>query len=417
MNNMQTVGVTNSKQHMRIAAIASMKRGLEQFIYRELTYLEGTGASINLFPTKSNPGLYNPRETWNVHSWSPLRAILLQPFFFLCSPIRYLQLLWHAIQMRAIVDFIIAWDFSRKMANVDVIYATFGDHKFFVGYFCKRILEKPLAVTIHAYELYCNPNPQLFKRALQQCDQVITVTEHNRETLASEFDVEPTNVEIVRYSIDTEEYRPEKKFVILIVAFFVERKGHEILFRAIRQLDNPDVEVWVVGDQGVEGSPVDVKGIARELGIESQVAFFGKLSGTALKAVFHACDVFCLPCRFDSSGIAEGFPNVIIEALAVGKPVITARHVEIPRILDEILVDENDVDGLAQAINDVYESDSLRQRLSQQNREIAEQVFSAANVKKTARILAQLVSGENEPFGSDHLHTQQEVPSRVGVNG
>ena len=42
---------------MNIGAIASMKRGLEQFIYRELTFLEQTGATITLFATKARPGL------------------------------------------------------------------------------------------------------------------------------------------------------------------------------------------------------------------------------------------------------------------------------------------------------------------------------------------------------------------------
>ena len=82
--------------------------------------------------------------------------------------------------------------------------------------------------------------------------------------------------------------------------------------------------------------------------MQSQVAFFGKLSGTALRAVYHAADVFCLPSRHDSDGCAEGFPTVLIEAMACGKPVVTTRHVEIPRIVEQILVDENDVDGLAE---------------------------------------------------------------------
>ncbi|MEZ6081284.1 MAG: carbamoyltransferase N-terminal domain-containing protein [Pirellulaceae bacterium] len=74
--------------------------------------------------------------------------------------------------------------------------------------------------------------------------------------------------------------------------------------------------------------------------------FFGPLSGTALKAVYHACDVFCLPCHFEKDGLGEGFPVVLIEAMACGKPVISTRHVEIPNVIKRLLVDEKDVDGL-----------------------------------------------------------------------
>jgi glycosyltransferase involved in cell wall biosynthesis len=244
-------------------------------------------------------------------------------------------------------------------------------------------------VTIHAYELYQNPNPRLFQRALAACDQIITPTEYNREYLAQHYQVAPGQVEIVRYSVDTEDYRPSKKFVVLIVGFFVERKGHDVLFKAIKQLACEDIEVWVVGGEGAEKG-VDVQGLAKQLGVESQVAFFGKLSGNALKAMYRACDVFCLPCRTESDGVAEGFPNVLIEAMAFGKAVLTTRHVEIPRIIKEIVVDENDVEGLAQAILQAYQSASLRDRLGKKNRQLAEKLFSPRNGARMAQLLSTL---------------------------
>ena len=398
---------------MRIAAIASMKRGLEQFIYRELEHIERAGAEITLLATKMCSGPYNPRPSWRVHSWSPLRALLWQPWYFLRSPLKYMRLLAHAVQMRALSDFIVAWDFAQSMRDADVIYATFGDHKFFIGYFCKRILDKPLAVELHAYELYSNPNPTLFVHALAHCDQIITVSHHNREYLQAHFGIDPKRVEIVRYSVDMGSYCPAEKFVILIVAFFVERKGHEILLQAVQQLANPDIEVWVVGDEGAEDSWVDVRGWTRKLGLEDQVAFFGRQSGTALRSLFHACDVFCLPCRFDSSGIAEGFPNVLIEAMAVGKPVITTRHVEIPRVIPELLVDENDVPGLAAAIQKVYDSQPLRQRLGKQNRQIAENTFSVRNAAQTKAILERLTV--QRQMTDDPVDPIEEKPLPVKV--
>jgi colanic acid/amylovoran biosynthesis glycosyltransferase len=383
---------------MRIGVIASMKKGLEHFVYRELTLFAAAGLAISIFPTKLRPGLYNARSEWRLLRWNAVAVVLLQPYFALRSPLKYLRLFWEAVSVRAVADFALACYFSSYMVDVDVIYAIFGDRKLFVGYFCKQLLEKPLVVTIHAYELYQNPNPRLFTRALACCDQIITVTEYNREYLACHYGIQ--GVEVVRCTVDTDEYRPEHKFVILIVGFFVERKGHEILFRALKQLEQDDIEVWVVGDEGAEASPVDVTAMARRLQVDDKVVFFGKLSGSALKAVYRACDVFCLPCRTDSHGVAEGFPVALMEAMAFAKPVITTRHVEIPKIIKEIIVDENDATGLANAIRHLYSSASLRERLGANNRLTAEQIFSKRNAGKAVELVRRVAQRKAEESSS-----------------
>jgi colanic acid/amylovoran biosynthesis glycosyltransferase len=327
---------------MHLGIIASMKSGLEHFIYREMCEFAKRGATISVFPTKQRPGLYQPPRDWQVHRWNIAKVIGSQPWRLLRWPAQYLRLLIEALRYRALADFLVAMYFAPQMQNVDVLYATFGDRKLFVGYFGKRLLNKPLAVTIHAYELYQNPNPGLFPIALAACDQIITVTEYNRELLCNRFGLSRSQVDVVRLSVDLAEYRPSRRFVVLIVAFFVEKKGHETLFEAVRRMGRDDVEIWVVGGAGGSSNQVDVPALAKAVGLDAQVAFFGKLRGPALRALYRECDVFCLPSRFDSHGEAEGFPTVIIEAMACGKPVVTTRHVEIPRIVEQILVDENE---------------------------------------------------------------------------
>lgn len=386
---------------LNIGVFASLKRGFEHFIYRELTLLEKSGAKISVFPTKVGAGLYGPRPAWQYHPWSIRSVLVANLLGLLIKPGKYLPLLREAFKLNAVVDFAIANHFARHLQDVNVLYSTFGDRKLFVGYFCKRLSGLPLVCTIHAYEIYQNPNPKMFAHALKHVDQVITVSKYNIEQLKDRCGLVPQELELVRYSIDTHEYRPQEKFKILIVGFFAERKGHEVLFKAIKQLGREDFEVWVVGDAGPETESIDVKGLCRQYGLESQVAFFGPLSGTALKAVYHACDVFCLPCHFEKDGVGEGFPNVLIEAMASGKPVISTRHVEIPNVIKRLLVDEKDVDGLARALLQVYSSVDLRQELARESRETACAHFSATNVDQTAAIMRRVIEGESRQRADD----------------
>lgn len=394
---------------MRVGVVLTLKTGVERFVHRELQFFASKGMEISLYPTKYNKGLYAPDPDWKVYRWNYLTVLLNQPFFFVQQPVRYLQLLIMALRYKVVADFLIAWFFASHMSDVDVIYSTFGDHKLFVGYFCKMILNKPLTVTFHAHELYVNPNEKLLVRALDACDQIVAVTEYNKEYLSKTFGVDPKRIEVSRLSIDLEEFKPAEKFVILICAYFNERKGHDVLLKAVKQLNRKDIEVWVVGGAGSETPVIDVAGLARELGIEEQVVIFGKVGGKPLTALFHACDVFCLPSRIDGRGLREGFPTVIIEAMAMGKPVISTRHVEIPRILPELLADENDVDSLAQAIEKAYLSPELRKRLGEQNRRIAENIFSNNNVMRKAALFRSLVKGSQSSF----VERQDEVAANA----
>ena len=385
---------------LHIGVVASLKRGFEHFIYRELTILERNGATLSVYPTKVGAGLYSPRPTWNFHPWTALAVLLANLGTAVTRPAKYFPLLLEALRLSAVVDFALAVNFVRHMDGVNVLYSTFGDRKFFIGYFCKRLTGLPLVCTIHAYEIYQNPNPKMFAHALPFADQVITVSQYNFQQLKDRYGVEAHDLELVRCCIDTQEYRPQEKFKILIVGFFAERKGHEILFQAIKQLGRDDFEVWVVGGAGAESESIDVQGLCKQYGLESQVAFFGPLSGTALKAVYHACDVFCLPCHFEKDGLGEGFPVVLIEAMASGKPVISTRHVEIPNVIKRMLVDEKDVDGLAQALVQVYESASLRAELSVESRQTAIDYFSATNVDQTAAIFKRVIADPRSRLGS-----------------
>ena len=400
---------------MRIALITSMKYGLTQFIFRDTKALADKGHLVRLFTLRNSPGLYNPLPEWEVVSASRLRSVIDQLIFMVQKPELYWQLLKKALATKSLANLSIAISFARHMSDIDVIYAYFGDHKFLVGYYLKRITGVPLLVTVRAYELYNNPNDQLFIEALDYCDRIVTITEYNKKYLTNHFSAPSDKIDIVRQIIDLSAYKPVPKIKILIVGFFSTKKGHEVLFKALKQLNRRDLEVWVVGDEAPDRTLVDCRQLVKDLDIEEQVVFFGAHSGNALRAFYRECDIFCLPSRTDQYGDKEGFPNVIAEAMAFGKPVVSTRHAGIPEAIDQVLVDENDVEQLAAALTQVCDSVELRQQMGQRNRQVVEQMFSPANNDRLEQILQNYARKPNSQQTDQTTHYNNAENIQDGI--
>lgn len=376
-------GNTNA---LNVAYIVSMKSGLLSFHYREIDELTKNGLKITIFPTKYHPGVYMPNERMHIYRYSPIYTILKQPFFLFQKPINYLKLLVFAIKTRSLPDFLIGFDFANQMKKrrINRIYCGFGDHKLFVGYYCKKLLNLPLLVTIHAHELYTNPNWKMFQRSLNECDLIITISEWNKKILVNKFKIPEKKILINRLFVDTEMFTPNTSIKILIVSSFDKRKGHDILFKAVERLGRGDIKIWVVGNGEAipEVEKAEPKDLAKELQIDDKTIFLGKVSDEILRTLYESCDIFVLPSKTSQFGQLEGIPVALMEAMSCGKPVISTRHSGIPELVKEILVEENNVDELAKAIELLADNPNLRRKLGERNRKIIEEKYSKNNVLK-----------------------------------
>jgi glycosyltransferase involved in cell wall biosynthesis len=366
-----------------------MKRGLPSFIYREIEGLEEQGFHIILFVTKYGQGLYMPKDSWPIYRINPFGILFAQLLFLLQSPLKYLGLLLFSIRTNTSVDFTIAPYFAyvAKKEQITSIHCKEGLHSLGIGYYLHKILELPLSVMIYADALYTFLNRDFFIMALQACCLILTVCEFNKKMLISEFGVLEEKIKVVYIHVDSINFQPDRRTVILITGQFAERKGHEVLFNAIKHLNRKDIVVWVVGGKMIGGETrlIDVEGIVKSLAIEDQVIFWGNVSEEMLKALYQRCDIFCLPSRF--RGVREGTPVALMEAMACERPIISTRHAGIPEYVQDALVEEDDVEGLANAILYLVDHPEIRKQQGALNRAIVLEKFSKENLKKLAMAL------------------------------
>lgn len=138
---------------------------------------------------------------------------------------------------------------------------------------------------------------------------------------------------------------------IVFVGQLLDIKGVDNLLHASALLaqHRADFTVYLVGDSSYRKS---YEAMAYDLGVATRVQFVGNRPHKEIAAWIGAADVLCLP------SLREGWPNVVMEALASGRPVVATRVGGIPEMVNErngILVEPKQSRQLAEAIGTALE--------------------------------------------------------------
>lgn len=194
---------------------------------------------------------------------------------------------------------------------------------------------------------------QLDRWSLPSADRVITVCTPFREHLAK-LGIRRERMRVLGNSIEpevppSEPIRnqlgiPEGAPVLVAVGRLSNEKGHRFLMEAVPLLRRTDVRLVIVGD-GPEQSRLQDQ--AEKLGISPKVTFAGHQRNP--QPFYDLADVFVLP------SLSEGSPNVLLEAMRAGRPIVASRVGGVPDMAvdrkDALLVPARDVAALVDAID------------------------------------------------------------------
>lgn len=144
---------------------------------------------------------------------------------------------------------------------------------------------------------------------------------------------------------------PTDRKLICYVGNFKPEKGVDLLIEAMGHLHasgRKDVDLVMVGGGPLEES---LRVRSRRLGLEDRIRFVGRRLHSEVPDWISACDVFCLPSR------REGCPNVVLEGLASGRPVVATRVGGVPELIDAtngILTPAEDAVALARGLDEAF---------------------------------------------------------------
>jgi glycosyltransferase involved in cell wall biosynthesis len=216
---------------------------------------------------------------------------------------------------------------------------------------------------------------------------VVTCTQYNRDFLSKQYGplcdgklyriYHGLDISQFKFSLSRRDDGGEP--VVLSVARLVEKKGLEDLITAAGILRGRGhaFKVEIIGSGPLRDS---LKAQAQRLGLADRVSLLGAQAHDAVCLAYQRASVFVLPCVVASNGDRDGIPNVLLEAMASGVPVVSTPVSGIPELIESgvtgILVPPRDVRSLADAIERLLASPELSERLASAARTKLESSFS-----------------------------------------
>jgi glycosyltransferase involved in cell wall biosynthesis len=370
----------------------------ETFILHEILELERQGLPLTLF------SILDPGEEM-VHAdvarvCAPVRYLpsgraAVLPFLrahlalLRLDPRRYVGVAAYVLQRRrhlaTIKHFLRAGWLARELDHVGVthLHAHFAHGPSSVAHFVYLLTGLPFSFTAHAKDIYTSPRDLLAVKMRAACF-VVTCTGYNAQYLSEVVGgTAAGRVHRIYHGLDLRKFNPNGHTVggaadaaragasadpiILAVGRLVEKKGFPYLIEAFRQVyaRGYQARLHIVGGGDLKET---LRRQVSEAGLADRVTLLGPRPQEELIALYHKATIFALPSVVAESGDRDGIPNVLVEAMRLGLPVVSTDVSGIPElVIDEetgLVVPTRDAPALAAALARLLDDAALRTRLA-----------------------------------------------------
>jgi colanic acid/amylovoran biosynthesis glycosyltransferase len=368
-------------------------RVAQTFIAREIEELERIGRQVLTIsmnePGQADldaPGGRAARDrTFYVKRTRPAEALAATIRAARRSPLGFARLAWRAARSAGtdakgvvwrllhLVEAAVMWDHLRH-TDARHLHAHFGQTPATLAWFAAEIgnldsnARWTWSFTVHGFHDFVNEREIRLDLKAASASFVVGVSDFTRSQLMRVSDPRHWDrIAVVRCGIDLDDFpvrdpRPvPRRPRIVTVARLSPEKGHVVLLDALRLLHERgiDATVELVGSGEFAEA---IRHQAVHAGLIDHVAFVGELPPGEVVGRLAEADVFCLP------SFAEGLPVSIMEAMAVGVPVVTTLISGIPELADDhrtaLTVPAGNAEALAEALAELVADPYLGERLA-----------------------------------------------------
>jgi glycosyltransferase involved in cell wall biosynthesis len=385
--------------HKLAVIVDTFPRWSERFIARELQELLRRGVQFKVFCLKAGEPL--PHDS----DWQGLierRVILPSSFLPRMAKVLTPTARPHWEEARQLLGLRGYRALARAAALRDRlleggfghVHAHFANLPSTLGWLAALDAKLPFSFAAHARDLFLEA--QLLEQKLTDCVCVFACHARAREYLRAKT-AQKGKVRLMHHGLPLKQY-PQRLELggsglgIVAAGRFVPKKGFDILLDAAARLARAKREfaLMLLGD-GPERENLLKK--VRALRLERQVVIKKPVGGSELRDILNGADLLVAPYRTASDGDSDGVPNVVLEAFALGTPVIGTEAGSLGEILTPrtgTVVPQNDTAALAEALAEFLERPSEALGKTRAAREL---VASEYDIRKNIIPLLDTVSG------------------------
>ena len=250
-----------------------------------------------------------------------------------------------------------------------------------------KLIQGKLCTVFHGYDLtgyLQTEGDHAYDKLFQQGELFLPISDRWKQKLI-DLGCPPEKIQVHHMGIDCEKFTfvprqmPTNGVIQLVtVCRLVEKKGVEYGIRAVAQLRDryPKVQYTIIGDGPLTAA---LKMLVAELKISDIVHLVGWKQRDEVIEILNQSQIFLAPSVTACNGDQEGIPVALMEAMAMGMPVISTFHSGIPELVEDgisgYLVPERDVDGLTDRISTLIEHPEQWIDMGKAGRQFVESYF------------------------------------------